>query len=309
MCDLFDFSNDGEISIEEEVIGTGIVLDMLDDEDSDEDSNISDIFNDENAEVQRIIIEERKEYFDENPADGDDTQIAKYGTCKEMKIKSEGISLMDENAIKITKDRKEELLLESFELLKDEVEENKDDLYSIMGQMMEFDCPTTLKMWNHLIEQNSQNIMKDKEKYGIRDALTGTMLHELTGWDEFANMEVLFVNDKKLSNFVYSQTPDIYWGTCVIVNLIKQNNLIEANRLLELCYNNKLAQKETSFSKMLKTLIEGGLLRECPYGSSISWGYSETYNDDAKSLIQSWINRIEDKKERAKVSVAFLKML
>lgn len=39
MCDpIFDFNNDGEISLEEEIIGTGLVLDMLDGEESDEES-------------------------------------------------------------------------------------------------------------------------------------------------------------------------------------------------------------------------------------------------------------------------------
>lgn len=38
MCDPFDFDNDGEISLDEEILGTGLLLDMLDDEESDDES-------------------------------------------------------------------------------------------------------------------------------------------------------------------------------------------------------------------------------------------------------------------------------
>ena len=215
--------------------------------------------------------------------------------------------------MKISDKKRKDKLLEVFELIKDDVEDSIDSIAEIMGQMMRYDCKITLNMWNYLVNHNMDKIQNDLTTHTIRYDLTDGMIGSLAwGYEEFEAMESLFLADKFLSAFVYSEATEVIYSNKIIVELIKKDNIYEANRLIELFYNNKRLSKGNEFHNILSNIIDD-LFMHSPYGTSMSmrcktFGYDYEYSDTAKEMIQGWIDIIENPKERGKLTIKFMEL-
>lgn len=77
--------------------------------------------------------------------------------------------------------RKEQILLDSFNVLKDDIKTNHEQLEKIMAQLQESQPETVIELWRFLLEENWNHVVKDKDQYdSISTYLTADMMQALT---------------------------------------------------------------------------------------------------------------------------------
>lgn len=190
--------------------------------------------------------------------------------------------------MKISKEKRREKLLSSFELLKQDYHENKLALQDLVGQMAKIDLDTALEMWKNLIEENKGVLYSSYDfgfsfMYSLEKAIGREKLYRIVADDEF------------LRTAIYKYSGDLSWSPLQAIGFfVKSSDLQTANTLLELAFSNR--KRETSKFEILDEAIP-----DPDYFSDMS---EETFE-----FLNEWVKKVTDQRERTKLEIKLMHFL
>lgn len=215
-------------------------------------------------------------------------------------------------------EKKEKILLDSFNALKDDVKTNHEQLCIIMKQLQKSQPETVLEMWKYLIEKNWYHVVRDRDEYdSIAGYLTSDVMHALTNDEGFLIFEDYFVTDSKILKAVYQYSPELEpWSTSVIATQLKRKNFEAANMMMEYMYANKknnfIKDGEycnSCFSSIYKDWIDDYLTTSKNYYGDGSYGANSTVDAETFEFLSYWAERINDPQERARTNVFLMELI
>lgn len=188
--------------------------------------------------------------------------------------------------MKISAEKKKEILLDTFETLKNNYNRNNGiALRDLIGAMSKIDLDLAVEMWKYLIK-NNMDILHTTYDFSFSIMFT---FEESIGQEK---MHRLVAEDSFLKNSIFHESGDLSHSPLWAINrFIKQNDLVLANELLELAITNKY--KENSLYDIISDAI--------PEGEEIS--------EEAFELLSEWVGKIKNKEERAKLNLKMLSLL
>lgn len=180
---------------------------------------------------------------------------------------------------------KQQILYESFDMFKDDWDNNVDTLKSTIAKMATIDLSAAIQMWVYLLNKHSRKIKTDSE-------ITSGILNQLPEESYEEIVDTNFIIEKI---FKYSCEP--WESTALISYFISKTEYYTANKILELVSTNK------TVSKYNYTDYKSSNLSTCLY-KTLDRLYNLTDSDI--EFFSTWIERIEDKSEKMKLKVLML---
>jgi SHS2 domain-containing protein len=180
---------------------------------------------------------------------------------------------------------KQQILYESFDMFKDDWDNNVDTLKSTIAKMATIDLSAAIQMWVYLLNKHSRKIKTDSE-------ITSGILNQLPEESYEEIVDTNFIIEKI---FKYSCEP--WESTALISYFISKTEYYTANKILELVSTNK------TVSEYNYTDYKSSNLSTCLY-KTLDRLYNLTDSDI--EFFSTWIERIEDKSEKMKLKVLML---
>lgn len=152
----------------------------------------------------------------------------------------------------LSNEKKKEILLQSFNVLKKDIYENASDLRSLIKKIAEFDLDLALEMWKFILENYNRYDYPYNETYYI----TGGIIDSLAEKYGIDKLSEYILNDQLVLNKLYHESANI--DDLVVAYLIDGNQLDKANDLLKLIHNNMnflRAEDEDRFGKYLYNIF------------------------------------------------------
>ncbi|TYQ14665.1 UNVERIFIED_CONTAM: hypothetical protein Cloal_1026 [Acetivibrio alkalicellulosi] len=191
--------------------------------------------------------------------------------------------------MKLSQEKKKDILLESFNVLKDNYSNNKIKIREIIGKMFSIDIDTSVEMWTYLLTKNKHFIKDADEAYGLTEGII-YVAEESIGT---AKIGEIIVENEFLKKNIFSESVCVGLNTIgIIKHFLCINNLEIANELIDLVYKNKNNRKY-SFGEYLEELID-------------SLKYEENLTDDAINILITWGEKVTDSEEKAKINVSLI---
>lgn len=187
----------------------------------------------------------------------------------------------------MSKEKKKEILLKNFEIIKNNYEKNSNAIADVVGKMFLIDIDMAVEMWIHLIKKY-ENEVKSYNSYSIT---CGIVYNGDNAIGE-SKMDEIILGYPELKRAFFSlmyEDTALYDGR-IIRNKIFANELIVANELLELLYNNPY--REDSWYNIMD--------------NSMPWADRCEITTEAYELLEMWCDKVEDEEERAKLSIKML---
>ena len=189
--------------------------------------------------------------------------------------------------MKMSKEKKKEILLKNFEIIENNYEKNSEAISDIVRKMLLIDIDTAVDMWIHLIKKYEHEVKNHNSFY-----ITGGISYY--GGQDIgeAKMDKIILSTPELKNAYFSlmsEHTDVHCGS-IIRNRISANDLIVANELLELLYNNPY--RNDSWYDIMEM--------------SMPWAHECQITTEAYDLLEIWCDKVEDEEERAKLSIKML---
>lgn len=188
-------------------------------------------------------------------------------------------------------EKKKEILIRSFETLKDGCRNSKDTRDKVeecVGSMFKMDVDMATEMWIYLLEQYS-DMLSSNEGWG------------LIGWIYWIAGDN--IGEAAINNIVLKNAPikraifELQNGAlgrsagCIIRSEIEKGNILLADELINLLFDNQY--KEETWYEVMDLAI--------PWSAPIS--------DEAVEMLESWFEKVEDKEERAKLDIRLAEIL
>ena len=185
--------------------------------------------------------------------------------------------------MKISADKKKQILLDSFDLLKENYSENSSALLDIIEKMVKIDFDISVSMWKYLIEKNPDVLYSG---YSFAFSIMYEMKKQI-GIKRLAN---LVTSDDFLKKAIFQECGDLSYTPLEIVEYyIKSGNYNMADELLHLIKSN--SHDKHSMYKVLDGVI--------PEKDS-------KLSEDAFDFLMGWIDTISNKEECAKLNLRML---
>lgn len=187
--------------------------------------------------------------------------------------------------MKMSKEKKKEILLKNFEIINKNFGENGRAMREIIIKMVSIDMDTALDMWKYLIKEYENEI-----KNGDSWCLTGGIYYDSAKIIGSGKMDSIILSTPELKRAIFSiaQSVDLS-ATIIIRNKLETNDVSFANELLQLLYNNPY--KEKSWYYIMDDIMP-------TENNDLS---NETYE-----LLEMWCDKVENEEERAKLSIKML---
>lgn len=183
------------------------------------------------------------------------------------------------------------------------------DLENIIIQLRDINPFKAVEFWEYLLN-NNQDTISNSDKYGLSYGLLSGLLEKLMESPGFKTIEDEIVNSEVILINLFSKSQLITTNMLILISdIIKSNELVTANHLLEMLFNNKKGLKDMSFSDIIVDIIEKGLMVDKEYGSWLVTTYdSREYAEDVQNLISNWIDKISNKQQKAKAMISYMKI-
>lgn len=188
-------------------------------------------------------------------------------------------------------EKKKEILIRSFETLKDRCRNSKDTRDKVeecVGTMFKLDADMATEMWMYLLERYSDMLSSD-EGWG------------LIGWIYWIagdNIGEAAINSIVLKNppikraiFELQNGALARSAGCIIRSEIKKGNILLADELINLLFENQY--KEETWYEVMDSVI--------PWSAPVS--------DEAIEMLETWFEKVEDEEERVKLDMRLAEML
>lgn len=184
----------------------------------------------------------------------------------------------------ISKERKKELLLESFEVLKTDPASNSGKLKEIISKISKLDIDLAKEMWEYIAKFNKKIIRNNRLAYdfcggiiyGIDNATSTNQLHEILR------------ESKVIRESVYKESGDICCSTYYSVQeFVKANETQLSDEMIGYIYNNKY--KSQTFEEVFEAITN--------ISSDVD------LDEDTVEMLLSWVEKIKNKQARAAIMV------
>lgn len=213
---------------------------------------------------------------------------------------------------------KQQILLDSFNILKNDIETNHEQLGKIMSQLQDSQPETVIDLWKFLLEANWNHIVKDKEAYGsISSYLTDDIMRALTDEDGFIVFEEYFVSEPKILQAVYQYSPKLPpWSTSVIATQIRSKQFETASTMLGYMYANKknnfIKNSELCnycFSSIYQFWIEEFITTSRTHYGEGGWQTGFKADHEIFEFLSYWVDQINDPLEKARTNVFLMELI
>lgn len=186
--------------------------------------------------------------------------------------------------MKMSNERKKEVLLKNFEIINKNFSENGRSLREIVVKMFSIDIDTGIEMWKYLIKEYTNEII-----YGDSWCLTGGIYFETSRIIGEGKMDSIVLNTPEFKQTIFSIASSVNLSANIIIrNIIDQNDTSLTNELLELLYNNQ--HREKNWYEIMDDIIPS----------------HENMSDEMYELLEMWCDKVENEEERAKLSIKML---
>lgn len=196
----------------------------------------------------------------------------------------------------MNKGAKKELLIDTFDVLKDMWPAKKEAIYKVLRSMKVIDHDMMIEMWEQIIKKNDclarQN---DYNSYYIFDGL----IHEMFRMGclvEYADetFAVAAYRNKTIRKYLFSVNPQMGEQTAAVISRLLPNLPVdESRKILDEVGGRKV--KENGMGEILSWVIEH-LNRE------------EDLNQEIKDFLFNYITSMSDRTERAVAYAAYLEI-
>lgn len=185
----------------------------------------------------------------------------------------------------LSNDKKKDMLLQSFNVLKSNIENHSDKIKEIIGKMSKLDLQTAIEMWEFVLGKGKNLIHDSSKAY----RLCGGIIYDLEqAIGKNAVMDIIESNGMIRKN-VYGQSGDICCSTyCSAKKFIEINNIELANEIITYFYENKY--KSQTFAEILEQL--------CDFNVD-----EIKLSPDTVEMLLSWSEKLNDEEEKARIMV------
>ncbi|EJQ54906.1 Uncharacterized protein BWINRASL_00337 [Bacillus mycoides] len=198
---------------------------------------------------------------------------------------------------------KEEILIESFNVLKDNIEKNGSKLMDIIGKISKFNLDLSVEMWKYIIK-NAQNLMKEN---GYR--YTSGVIYAIKQKTSVSTPIEILKNEEEILEACFGLSSDI--SNYTIAEMIELGEMELADKALELLKSNK--NKEESFGSYLEEICESFVdTFEDIETFDEDWDDKEEYDQkvaiasEGSTVLLKWVKTIKDKEQRARLNVTLI---
>lgn len=199
--------------------------------------------------------------------------------------------------------KKEEILIQSFNVLKDDIEEHKYKLAEIIGKMSAINLELAVDMWKYLL-QNARSILKE-DGY----TLTGGIIHDIKENNSMDEVIDILKDHEDIFEACFGIANEPYHY--IVTDAFSYGEIDFADRVLETINNNPY--KEDSFASYLEDVCEFFVEEfEDIHTFDEFWDDHEEHDkkveiaSDASLILLKWINTITDKEQRARLNVTLI---
>lgn len=182
--------------------------------------------------------------------------------------------------MQMSNEKKKEILLKNFEIIKDNYNDNVESLGLIVQKMIAIDEDTAIEIWSFLLTKYRARI----QERGSYD-LTGGIIYQIGK----RRIGEIVKKSSLVKDGLFSQSYDVWAQATVAADFIVKNELLFADELLNLLYLNPY-KKQTWYEVM-----ENAMPRR-----------DSEITSDAYELLEMWCDKVKNIEERAKLSVKMI---
>lgn len=187
----------------------------------------------------------------------------------------------------MNKEKKKEILLKNFEIIKNNFQKNHYAIGETVCKMFGVDENLAIDLWIFLLNMYREEL-KGENSY----SLTGHITYEGSKIIGEKSMHNIILNTPEIRQALFSYSRDDSDCESIIVDKIISNELGLANELLELLYNNKF--KEQSWGNIIDWCLV--ILKE----------NTDTISEEGFELLNMWCEKIDDEEQRAGIIIKLM---
>ena len=189
--------------------------------------------------------------------------------------------------MKMDNSKLKDMLLKNFDIIKENVAQNDDGIRCAIGKMFAIDIDTAIEMWAYILTKH-ESYIKEGGFY-------------IAGWvikDCFSTLGKrktcdIIVENPILKHALFSLANNVLIQADLVEMLIKENDLLLADELLQLLYLNQY--KENSWYDVIYR--------------SMSQLRDKDVSNEAYELLDAWCDKVTDAEERAKLSIKMMEFI
>ena len=199
-------------------------------------------------------------------------------------------------------DNKLQILMETFELIKTDLEDDHDSIARVLKQIQAINPQKAIELWHDLVKTNESYFCTDFSEYGPTHFMTCWMYTELAESDDFIASEKYFLEDTWLLDAVFSACPYFYCTVMkTIDSLLKQGRFSEADEIFELILANDIALERTEIFELLDYEFNRQLRYHSSYYTRVDYQERRKFPEEAIEMFKRWIDNVDDKKKKMKL--------
>lgn len=190
--------------------------------------------------------------------------------------------------MKMSSEKKKEILLKNFEIIKEDYENNQVSIAKVVSEMFAIDTVMATDMWVYLLTTYDEYV-KGEDSY----FLTGGIAYNGSNKIGDIKMDRVIIENPIIKMAMFSLTCDGIHDAVgeIIGRRISANDLQTADELLQMVYKNPY--KNSDWYSIMDRVMDGvDVLTESGY-----------------ELLETWCEKAETKTERAKLSVRMLEFI
>lgn len=198
---------------------------------------------------------------------------------------------------------KEAILIESFEILKDNIEDHGSKITDIIGKISAINTDLAVEMWKYVL-QNAQSLIKE-DGYSY----TSGIIYNIEEKTSLENVIDILKNNDDIVEACYSLSNDIYHYA--VSEAIQFGEIELADRILALIKSNKY--KDSSFSSILEEVCESFVGNfEDIHTFDEDWDDRDEHDkkveiaSQGSSILLKWAKTVKDKEQKARLNVTLI---
>lgn len=198
---------------------------------------------------------------------------------------------------------KEAILIESFDMLKDNIEEHGGKITDIIGKVSAINLDLAVEMWKYVLQNAHSLIKEDGYSY------TGGVIYNLEKKTGLENVINILKENEDIVEVCYGLSNDVYHYA--VSEAIQFGEIELADRMLELIKSNKY--KDSSFSSILEEVCESFVDKfEDIHTFDEDWDDRDEHDkkveiaSQGSSILLKWAKTIKDKEQKARLNVTLI---
>ncbi len=186
----------------------------------------------------------------------------------------------------LSDDKKKDMLLQSFNVLKNNMEANSEKIKELIAKVAKFDKQTAIEMWEYVLDKGKHLVRDPRNAYSFCGGLVYEMEKNI---GENAVIDIIENNDI-IRKKIYGQSGDICCSTYFSgKKFIEKNNIELANEIINYIYENKYKQQK--FGEILEEL--------CSFDAN-----EDKLTPEAVEMLVSWLDKVNDDEGKARITVS-----